>query len=266
MIYNKHILEAITKGIKLALDDYQDTEDNSSVSSKSDIIRNENTMEKLIKHYDLCVDLGLPSGNIWSKYNLGVNSKILNTKQDYIGNYYAWGETKPKRKYTSDNYKFGKVNFLTGKKSDMDMSKYNKSSDWLYELEDVDDVAKQILKSNWCIPCIKDYEELMQYTKQKFVINYNDIKDLHGVTFIGSNKNSIFVPLSGEWDDLRGGITGQHIIDERYGYFWLSELDYKRSYENIACKASVCNAGQCINYCERYIGLPIRPIYKQYEN
>ena len=148
----------------------------------------------------------------------------------------------------------------------MDMSKYNNSSDWLYELEDEDDVAKKILGSNWCIPCVKDYEELMQYTKQKFVINYNGIKDLHGVTFIGSNKNSIFVPLSGEWNDLRSGRTGQHIIDENYGYFWLSELDYKRSYENIACKASVCNAGQCINYCERYIGLPIRPIYKQYEN
>ena len=38
MIYNKHILEAITKGIKLALDDYQDTEDNSSVSQSSNVI------------------------------------------------------------------------------------------------------------------------------------------------------------------------------------------------------------------------------------
>ena len=70
------------------------------------------------------------------------------------------------------------------------------------------------------------------------------------------------MPLSGEWDDVRGGRIDTHTIDENYGYFWLSELDYKRSYENIACKASVCNAGQCINYCERYIGLPIRPIYK----
>ena len=69
MIYNKQILEAVTRGIKLALDDFQDIEDNSSISSKPDIIRNENTMENLIKHHDLCVNLGLPSGNIWSKYN-----------------------------------------------------------------------------------------------------------------------------------------------------------------------------------------------------
>ena len=259
---NKHILEAVTRGIKLALDDCEDMEDNGSVSAKSDIIRNENTIEKLIKHHDLCVDLGLPSGNIWSKYNLGVNSKILNTPQDYIGNYYAWGETKTKRKYTPDNYKFGKIDFWTGKKSDMDMSKYNKSSDWLYELEDVDDVAKKILGNNWCIPNVKDYEELVNNTRQKFARNYDGIKDLNGIIFEGQNKNSIFIPLSGEWDDVIGGRINQSIINENYGYFWLSELDYERSYENIACKASVCAAGQSVGCSERYVGLPIRPVYK----
>lgn len=35
---NKHILEAINKGIRLALDDFEDIDDNSSVSSKQDII------------------------------------------------------------------------------------------------------------------------------------------------------------------------------------------------------------------------------------
>ena len=261
---NNHILEAINKGIQLALDDFEDIENNSSISQHNDIIDSEDVIKQRIEFDKISVDLGLPSGTLWSKYNLGVNSKMLNTPQDYIGNYYAWGETKTKRKYTPDNYKFGKVNFWTGKKSDMDMSKYNKSSDWLYELEDVDDVAK-ILGNNWRIPNVKDYEELMKYTKQKFVVDYNGIKDLHGVTFTGSNKNSIFVPLSGEWDDIIGGRINEPIINENYGYFWLSELDFKRSYENIACKASVCAAGQCINYSERYVGLPIRPVYKYYE-
>ena len=147
----------------------------------------------------------------------------------------------------------------------MDMTKYNKSSDWIYNLENEDDAAKQILGGKWCIPSVDDYEELVNNTKQKFVVDYNGIKDLHGVTFTGSNKNSIFIPLSGEWDDVIGGRVNDSIINENYGYFWLSELDYKRSYENIACKASVCAAGNCVNYSERYIGLPIRPVYKNYE-
>ena len=50
---------------------------------------------------------------------------------------------------------------------------------------------------------------------------------MHGVTFMGSNKNSIFIPLSGEWDDIIGGRINESIIDKNYGYFWLSELDYK---------------------------------------
>lgn len=261
--FNKHILEAINKGIQLALDDYDDVDSQSTIVPQKDVIKNNNSVKNLLNYYDLAVDLGLPSGNLWSKYNLGVDQEKLNTRQDYIGDFYAWGETKTKRKYTPDNYKFGKVDFWTGKKSDMDMSKYNNSSDWLYELEDADDVAKKILGNNWCIPNVKDYEELMKYTKQKFVVRYNSVNDLNGVIFIGQNKNSIFVPLSGEWDNVRGGRIDQNIIDENYGYFWLSELDYKRSYENIACKASVCNAGQCINYSERYIGLPIRPVSKK---
>ena len=41
MIFNKHILEAIGKGIKLALDDYNDLEDKEQLSSKSTIIGDE---------------------------------------------------------------------------------------------------------------------------------------------------------------------------------------------------------------------------------
>ena len=38
MKINKHILEAINRGIRLALDDYQNVEDIESISSKHDII------------------------------------------------------------------------------------------------------------------------------------------------------------------------------------------------------------------------------------
>ena len=261
--YNK-ILEAVNRGIQLALDDFDD-EDTPIQNIKSKQVQNRDYTKEYLDLMKIVVDLGLPSRTLWCKYNLGVNLENLNTAQDYIGNYFAWGEIKPKSKYTPNTYKFGKINRWTGEKSSMDMSKYNKSTDWTFELEDTDDAAKQILGENWCIPNVKDYEELMKYTKQKFVVNYNGIKDLHGVTFTGSNKNSIFVPLSGEWDDVIGRRINESVINKNYGYFWLSELDYERSYENIACIASVCNAGQCINYSDRYIGLPIRPVYKNYE-
>lgn len=47
--FNKHILEAVNRGIRLALDDYQDIEDNSSISSKSDVIRNDETIRQRVR-------------------------------------------------------------------------------------------------------------------------------------------------------------------------------------------------------------------------
>ena len=51
--YNKKILEAITKGIRLALDDFEDIDNNSSVSSKQDIIAGGHFVEYArFKHMD----------------------------------------------------------------------------------------------------------------------------------------------------------------------------------------------------------------------
>jgi hypothetical protein len=38
------------------------------------------------------VDLGLPSGTLWCKYNLGVNPNCLTNPVNWFGDYYAWGE------------------------------------------------------------------------------------------------------------------------------------------------------------------------------
>jgi hypothetical protein len=41
---------------------------------------------------DAPVDLGLPSGILWAKYNLGVDIESLECNEDWYGNYFAWGE------------------------------------------------------------------------------------------------------------------------------------------------------------------------------
>ena len=52
---------------------------------------------------DRWVDLGLPSGILWAKYNVGA------TSPEEYGGYYAWGETEEKSSYTWENYKYGKI-------------------------------------------------------------------------------------------------------------------------------------------------------------
>ena len=49
MDINEQILEAINRGIKLALDDYQDIEDNSSISQSNDVINAEDVIKRKIE-------------------------------------------------------------------------------------------------------------------------------------------------------------------------------------------------------------------------
>ena len=90
--YNK-ILEAVNRGIQLALDDFDDEEQVQNIKSKQ-VNHNDYTKEYLdLMKYEV-VDLGLPSRTLWCRYNLGVNPTKLLTPEDWYGYYYAWGELK----------------------------------------------------------------------------------------------------------------------------------------------------------------------------
>ena len=52
------------------------------------------------------VDLGLPSGTLWATFNVGA------TKPEEYGDYFAWGETKPKDVYDENTYKWYDSNYV----------------------------------------------------------------------------------------------------------------------------------------------------------
>ena len=61
---NKQILEAINRGIKLALDDYQDIEDNSSISQDIDIIDSDDVLQHYAQFYRIIEKLGVPPKSV----------------------------------------------------------------------------------------------------------------------------------------------------------------------------------------------------------
>lgn len=97
------------------------------------------------------VDLSLPSGNLWAKYDLGADGCIDSFTED--GGLFAWGEIEPKETFSWSNYRFGTENNLT---------KYN-STDNLTVLEPADDAATQILGYNWRTPSREDWNELLTF-------------------------------------------------------------------------------------------------------
>lgn len=240
-ITNK-ILEAVNRGIQLALDDFEDDEVQNIKSKQT---QNRDYTKEYLDLMEEVVDLGLPSGTKWFKYNLGVDYKKLNENpndsipKDWYGNYYAWGETEPnKPKYTSTSYKWNNKQIST---------KYN-STDNLKELLPEDDAAQQFNKM-LRIPTIDECLELINNTHIECVYNYNNINGLNGYLIINRKDKSkyIFIPASG----LMSG--SKHIQDEDAILLTNKRLD------GIKCKTLAFEESS--RYVDVYSKLPVPEKY-----
>ena len=76
----KQILEAVNRGIQLALDDFDDDEV-QNVKSKQN--NHEDYTKEYLNLMNDVVDLDLPSGTIWCKYNLDVDPTKLSKAEDW---------------------------------------------------------------------------------------------------------------------------------------------------------------------------------------
>jgi len=70
---NKQILEAVNRGIKFALDDFEDDSIQGQVNSK---VKYQGGTKEYLDLMKEVVDLGLPSGTLWCKYNLEAYSEL----------------------------------------------------------------------------------------------------------------------------------------------------------------------------------------------
>ena len=138
--------------------------------------------------YDMIfVDLGLPSGTLWCKYNVGVEVDKLKKASDWYGKTYSWGETEPKNEYFKGVYKFNKN------------KKYNAPRSIL-ELEDDAAYANyaKVKGKVICTPSVEDAKELLEYTYLDDTRNYNHVSELDGIKLVSNvNKNHIFIPFAG---------------------------------------------------------------------
>ena len=136
------------------------------------------------------VDLGLPSGTLWATCNVGAKSP-----EEY-GDYFAWGETKPKNTYDSGNYKFNKGSGKMTKYCTIGNYGSNGMTDDLTELESEDDAATANWGSDWQMPSKDQMEELID---NAFTITeWTTINDYNGKKITSKqNGNWIFLPAAG---------------------------------------------------------------------
>ncbi len=270
----KQILEAVNKGIQLALDDFDDEEQVlNNVKSKQ--INHRDYTKEYLDLMNEVVDLGLPSRTLWSKYNLGATCEPNNNKSWY-GDYYAWGELEPnKRRYEWNYYKF--YNGPDVKTYDYDfqieyyITKYG-MNDKLEVLQLEDDPAYQFKKLHnfkFHIPTREQAQELLNNVKIIYVNEVNndpDYKDVQGYTGAGwfmisnINGNYLFFPKTGIKEG--GGMS----IDKIESGIWTSNVSDRSYVSKTNCAFAIRlqpqfqQGNRHLYGFWKYEGMPIRPV------
>jgi len=216
------------------------------------------------------VDLGLPSGLKWATCNVGAD------RPELVGNYYAWGEDAPKKKYVIKNYKYTKMSLMervlsvfTPALFDLRyITCYPTSGDIsVLNLAPEDDVAATILGEGWKIPTKQDYEELIANCTWE-VMSVNGIDCLKLTSKVkGYEDKYIVFPPSDLKNDQPGMYRKSYKKEARAPgavYYWTSTLRSSQSQSSCAV-LSVIHSVRDINprmiTALRFIGMPIRPVH-----
>ena len=132
------------------------------------------------------IDLGLPSGTLWTDRNVGAQHP------EECGMYFRWGEITEVEDYLKTPYS------LNITKRNIAGTQY--------------DAATAILGNDYRMPTIEQIKELFYCCKWE----WTTINEVKGYKVTGPNNNSIFLPASGQ-RDYRSGSLDSVGSD---GFYW----------------------------------------------
>ena len=174
------------------------------------------------------VDLGLPSGTLWAKYNIGA------TKESDYGDFFAWGATEPYR--------------LNGTTLIDNTSNYARSyaKKIQHDLYPNEDAATVKWGKGWKMPTQAQFYELLANTTDEWTA----INGINGRKFTASNGNYIFFPTAGYVGDGLLGDRGSR------GYCWSRSHDSS----TVAWRLGFYSSGRGVSTYYRYYGFSVRPV------
>ena len=218
-----------------------------------------------------CVDLGLDSGLLWAKCNMGT------TDPTQPGDYYAWAEISTKKKYYCDNYKHFKV------KSNIEVLKYNeKDGKEVLELED--DAANAYLGVGYRIPTKEDWEELLEdceweavTTTLPEIVDPSQKKVIARWKVTGPNGNSIVLPTTSGFKADGWGVQPDYDIYYTTANLYppADELSDEYKYRKAVALTWPMFAKETLSECIeelsfkstfRDFGIVVRPVFDLYSN
>ena len=201
------------------------------------------------------VDLGLTSGTLWAKCNIGATSETEG------GVFFQWGEISGVSesllcKYSDENYSWESYTHCNGSSNTLikynTSTSYGENSDNITTLEFVDDAATQIMGGGWRMPTETEIQELLDNTKNE----WTRMNGVYGRKFTSKKDTSkyIFIPAAGYCRDGSVYSVGS------YGFVWSSSLG--TSYPSKAWYLGNYSDSCRINYLDRCGGQSVRGVRK----
>ena len=187
------------------------------------------------------IDLGLPSGLLWAETNIGATTAADD------GDYYVWGETKPKNKY---------VNYAYWDTSKSCYTKYT-ITDGKTILENTDDASYVNWGDSCRMPTRSDFSELWNtdnctWTWTSKTNSSNETINGYEVTS-KKNGNSIFLPASGYYFESK-------LVAYGSGGYYRSSTLYCTDYDNRAFALTYYTSSVDIGTVSREFGYSVRPV------
>lgn len=220
-----------------------------------------------------CVDLGLDSGLLWAKCNMGT------TDPTQPGDYYAWGETSTKKEYYADNYKHYKIGEYTIKR----ITKYN-AEDGKTVIDPDDDAARVNLGVGYRIPTQEDWKELLEDCKWEAVtttlpeiVDPSQKKVIARWKVTGPNGNSIVLPMNSGFKADGWGVQPDYDIYYTTANLYppADELSDEYKYRKAVALTWPMFAKETLSECIeelsfkstfRDFGIVVRPVFDLYSN
>lgn len=160
----------------------------------------------------------------WATCNVGASSPTES------GDYFAWGETKPKSTYTEENS-------VTYNHPIRDISGYPTY-----------DAARANWGGTWRMPTKEEMHELIDKCNWKWTTQ----SGIAGSLFTGPNGNQIFLPAAGYRDGSSLGTDGS------LGDYWSSTpYDWQYAYELL-----FDGSNRYVSFGYRYYGKSVRAVSK----
>ena len=170
----------------------------------------------IINNQSDCVDLGLPSGTLWCKHNLGAE------KETDFGLFFQWGDTQGYSSVNVHQFSWNKYKWGTGD----NLTKYNSTDEWTQllalksnklVLDNEDDPVWAATDGKMKSPTKEQLQELRNHTNLEWV----EIDGVKGMKFINKNDDTkyIFIPAAG--DCIGSGYDGVG----SWGFLWSSSRD-----------------------------------------